>query len=186
MSDVKKQRGMTSLQVRRLTYAALYLALAMVLPFVTGQIPQIGQMLCPMHFPILLCGFFCGWKYGMLVGFICPLLRSVLFGMPAMFPNAVGMAFELMTYGFISGLLAEKLGTEKLGKIYLILVVSMIAGRIVWGVAQVVLLGLSGTKFTFSMFIAGALTNAIPGIILQLLIIPFLVKTLQKKRTAGA
>ncbi|MBO6014454.1 MAG: ECF transporter S component [Oscillospiraceae bacterium] len=177
---------MKNKSLANLTKAAMFLAIGQVLPFVTGQIPQIGQMLCPMHFPILLCGFFCGWKYGMLVGFICPLLRSVLFGMPAMFPNAVGMAFELMTYGFISGLLAEKLGTEKLGKIYLILVVSMIAGRIVWGVAQVVLLGLSGTKFTFSMFIAGALTNAIPGIILQLLIIPFLVKTLQKKRTAGA
>jgi thiamine transporter ThiT len=172
---------MKNKSLANLTKAAMFLAIGQILPFVTGQIPQIGKMLCPMHFPILLCGFFCGWKYGMLVGFICPLLRSVLFGMPVMFPNAVGMAFELMTYGFISGLLSEKLGTEKLGRIYLILIVSMIAGRIVWGIAQVLLLGLSGSKFTFSAFVAGALTNAIPGIILQLLIIPFLVKTLQKK-----
>ena len=171
---------------KKLTLSAMFLAIGQILPFVTGQIPQIGQMLCPMHFPILLCGFFCGWKYGMLVGFICPLLRSVLFGMPVMFPNAVAMAFELMTYGFISGLLSEKLGTEKLGRIYFILIISMIAGRIVWGIAQVVLLGLSGSKFTFSAFIAGALTKAIPGIILQLLIIPFLVKTLNKKKTSEA
>ena len=176
---------MKNKSLANLTKAAMFLAIGQILPFVTGQIPQIGKMLCPMHFPILLCGFFCGWKYGMLVGFICPLLRSVLFGMPVMFPNAVGMAFELMTYGFISGLLSEKLGTEKLGRIYLILIVSMIAGRIVWGIAQVLLLGLSGSKFTFSAFIAGALTNAIPGIILQLLIIPFLVKTLQKKKAGG-
>ena len=177
---------MKNKSLANLTKAAMFLAIGQILPFVTGQIPQIGQMLCPMHFPILLCGFFCGWKYGMLVGFICPLLRSVLFGMPVMFPNAVAMAFELMTYGFISGLLSEKLGTEKLGRIYFILIVSMIAGRIVWGIAQVILLGLSGSKFTFSAFVAGALTKAIPGIILQLLIIPFLVKTLKKKKTAEA
>ena len=165
-----------------LTKAAMFLAIGQVLPFITGQIPEIGKMLCPMHFPILLCGFFCGWRYGMLVGFICPLLRSVLFGMPVIFPNAIGMAFELMTYGFVSGLLSEKLGTDRIGRIYFILIVSMILGRIVWGIAQVVLLGLSGTKFTFPAFIAGAVTNAIPGIILQIVIIPFLVRAFRKER----
>lgn len=165
---------------KMMALSAMFLAIGQVLPFVTGQIPQIGKMLSPMHYPILLCGFFCGWRYGALIGFICPLLRSVLFGMPVMFPSAVGMAFELMAYGFFSGLLSEKLGTDSLVKIYIILIVSMILGRIVWGIAQVVLLGLSGSSFTFAAFIAGALTNAIPGIILQLLIIPFLVRTFKK------
>lgn len=55
---------MNSMKIRRTTYAALYLALAMVLPFVTGQIPEIGSMLCPMHIPALLCGFMCGWLWG--------------------------------------------------------------------------------------------------------------------------
>ena len=81
---------MNSLQIRKLTYAALFLALAMVLPFLTGQIPQIGKSLCPMHIPALLCGFLCGWPWGLAVGLIAPLLRSVTFGMPAMFPDAVG------------------------------------------------------------------------------------------------
>ena len=80
---------MSSLQVRKMTYAALYLAIAMVLPFITGQIPEIGSALCPMHIPALLCGFMCGWPWGLAVGFIAPLLRSVLFGMPAMVPGAV-------------------------------------------------------------------------------------------------
>ena len=162
--------------------ATMFLAIGQVLPFITGQIPQIGKMLSPMHYPILLCGFFCGWRYGALIGFICPLLRSVLFGMPVMFPSAVGMAFELMTYGLVSGLLSKKIGTDNIGKIYLILIISMVAGRIVWGIAQVVLLGISGSKFTFAAFIAGALTNAIPGIILQLLIIPFIVNTFKNRR----
>ena len=182
---------MTSLQVRRLTYAALYLAIAMVLPFVTGQIPEIGSMLCPMHIPVLLCGFMCGWPWGLAVGFIAPLLRSVIFGMPAMFPSAVAMAFELAAYGGIAGLLYRLLPRKK-GNIYAVLVISMIAGRIVWGIARVILAGLSGSSFTWALFLAGAVTNAIPGIIMHLILIPVLVivmdragLTLNQQQTAG-
>ena len=117
-----------SVRVLKLTYSALYLAIALVLPFLTGQIPQIGSMLCPMHIPALLCGFVCGWPWGLAVGFISPLLRSVLFGMPDMFPTAVAMAFELAAYGAASGLLYRVL-PKKIGSIYAALVLSMIAGR---------------------------------------------------------
>ena len=165
---------MTSLQVRKMTYAALYLAIAMVLPFVTGQIPEIGAMLSPMHIPVLLCGFMCGWPWGLAVGFIAPLLRSVVFGMPVMFPGAVAMAFELATYGCISGLLYHLL-PKKAWCTYAVLVISMIAGRIVWGIARLILAGLSGGSFTWALFIAGAVTNAIPGLILHLALIPVLV-----------
>ena len=105
--------GMSSLQIRRLTYAALYLAIAIVLPFITGQIPEIGSALCPMHIPALLCGFMGGWPWGMAVGFIAPLLRSVMFGMPTMFPGAVAMAFELAVYGGMAGFLRQKLPRKK-------------------------------------------------------------------------
>ena len=88
---------------RNVVLAALFLALAFVLPMVTGHLPQVGNMLCPMHFPILLCGFVLGGPWGLAVGFAAPLLRSVLFGMPPMFPVAISMAFELATYGFVSG-----------------------------------------------------------------------------------
>ena len=165
---------MTSLQVRKMTYAALYLAIAMVLPFVTGQIPEIGAMLSPMHIPVLLCGFMCGWPGGLAVGLIAPPLRSVVFGMPVMFPGAVAMAFELATYGCISGLLYHLL-PKKAWCTYAVLVISMIAGRVVWGIARLILAGLSGGSFTWALFIAGAVTNAIPGIILHLVLIPVLV-----------
>ncbi len=165
---------MSSLQVRKLTYAALFLALAMVLPFVTGQIPEIGSMLCPMHIPALLCGFMCGWPWGLAVGFIAPLLRSVIFGMPAMFPGAVAMAFELAVYGATAGLLYRMLPRKK-WIIYIVLIVSMIAGRVVWGIVRMILAGLSGGGFTWALFIAGAVTNAIPGIIMHLVLIPLLV-----------
>ena len=170
---------MSSLQVRRLTYSALYLAIAMVLPFVTGQIPEIGAMLCPMHIPALLCGFMCGWPWGLAVGFIAPLLRSVIFGMPAMFPAAVAMAFELAVYGGTAGLLRQLLPRKK-GTIYAILVIAMVAGRLVWGAVRVILAGLSGSGFTWAMFLAGAVTNAVPGIILHLALIPVLVIAMER------
>ncbi|MBQ5414822.1 MAG: ECF transporter S component, partial [Firmicutes bacterium] len=138
---------MDSLRIKKMTYSALFLAIALVLPFITGQIPEIGAMLCPMHIPALLCGFMCGWPWGLAVGFIAPLLRSVIFGMPAMFPSAVGMAFELAVYGMMSGLLYRLLPKKKWA-VYAALLIAMIAGRIVWGTVRMILAGAAGLKFT--------------------------------------
>lgn len=170
---------MNSTQLRKLTYSALYMAIALILPFVTGQIPEIGAMLCPMHIPALLCGFMCGWPWGVAVGFISPLLRSVMFGMPAMFPAAIAMAFELAVYGGMAGLLYSRLPRKK-WMIYAVLLISMIAGRVVWGAVQALLAGLSGNSFTWTLFLTGAVINAIPGIIMQLALIPVLVITMDK------
>ena len=165
----------------KLTYSALCLALALVLPFLTGQIPTIGKMLSPMHIPVFLCGFLCGWPWGLAVGFLSPLLRSFLFGMPALFPGACAMAFELATYGAVSGFLYRRL-RGGLGRIYLVLLISMVCGRVVWGVARYVFAGLSGSTFPMSAFIAGAVTNAIPGIILHLALIPVIVLAMQRAK----
>lgn len=170
---------MTSLQIRKLTYAALFLALALVLPFLTGQIPQIGSALSPMHIPVLLCGFLVGWPWGLAVGFIAPLLRSVIFGMPVMVPGAVAMAFELAVYGLVSGILYRLLPKKK-WSIYVTLVVAMLAGRAVWGIARLIIAGLSGNSFTWALFLAGAFTNAIPGIILHIVLIPVIVMVLER------
>lgn len=169
----------TSLQIRRMTYAALYLAIAQVLPFVTGQIPEIGSALCPMHIPVLLCGFLCGWTWGLGVGFLAPLMRSVLFGMPALFPGAVSMAFELAVYGGLAGFLRTRL-PRNLGGTYAVLVISMVAGRLVWGAVRLILAGLSGSEFTWRLFLAGAVLNAVPGIILHLVLIPILVVAMER------
>ena len=168
-----------SLQVRRMTYSALCLALAQVLPFLTGQIPQIGSALCPMHLPVLLCGFLCGWPWGMAVGFIAPLLRSVIFGMPPMIPTALAMAFELATYGALAGFLYRKF-PKTIPGIYASLLIAMICGRLVWGVVRLILAGVQGNGFTFAMFLSGAITTAIPGIIAQLVLIPAIVYAMEK------
>ena len=161
--------------------SAFFLALAYVLPFLTGQIPEIGAMLCPLHIPVLLCGFICGWPYGLAVGFIAPLFRSLALGMPPMFPTAICMAFELATYGAVGGLL-HKLLPRKKAYIYCSLIGAMLIGRIVWGIAMMLCLGISGSGFTFAAFIAGAFTNAIPGIILQIILIPIFVMVLENPK----
>ena len=158
--------------------AALFLALAYVMPFLTGQIPEIGSMLCPMHIPVLLCGFICGWPWGLTVGLVAPLLRSLILGMPPLFPVAVCMTFELAAYGAVAGLM-HKLLPRKKPYIYCSLLTAMIVGRLVWGAAMFVCVGMSGGSFTLSAFLAGAITNAVPGIIVQIVLIPLLVMVLE-------
>ena len=167
------------MQIRKLTYTALYLAIALILPFVTGQIPEIGAMLCPMHIPVLLCGFMCGWPWGLAVGFISPLLRGVLFGMPVLFPAGVAMAFELAVYGGTAGILYSLMPRQK-RTISAVLLTAMIAGRLVWGLAHVIIAGLTGNECTVALFIAGAVTNAVPGIILHIVLIPILVMAMNR------
>ena len=176
---------MKQTKVKNMVLAALFLALAQVLPFLTGQIPEIGSMLCPMHIPALLCGFFCGWPWGMAVGAVAPVLRSLIFHMPPMFPVAVCMAFELAAYGGVSGFLYGKLPHKKTS-VYVALLAAMVVGRLVWGAARLVCAGLDTTVFGLSAFWAGAFTTAIPGIVVQILCIPVLVMVLEKHTTAAA
>lgn len=162
-----------------LVYSAMFLALAFVMPFLTGQIPQIGAMLCPMHIPVILCGYICGAPWGLIVGFIAPLLRSLILGTPSLFPKAVAMAFELAAYGFMSGLLYRILPKKKIN-IYLSLVAAMVVGRIVWGIVQLLCVGLDTTQFGLSVFWTRAVVNALPGIISQLVLIPIIVVLVEK------
>ena len=164
----------------KIVLSAMFLALGIVLPFFTGQIPQIGRMLLPMHIPVFLCGLICGWKYGMTVGFIMPIMRSMLFTMPPMFPTAVAMAFELATYGFIAGILYENSRWHCIKSLYRCMFAAMIGGRAVWGLVMLVLLGIGENGFTFAAFFSGAFMNAIPGIVLQLIFIPSFMLALDK------
>ena len=165
-------------RIRKIVLSGLLIALGILLPFLTGQIPQIGSMLLPMHIPVLLCGFFCGWKYGLAVGFITPILRSVMFGMPPML-TALAMAFELATYGVVTGALNKILAGKKL-RVYISLITAMILGRIVWGLVSMIIYGVTNAAFTWQIFIGGALLNAIPGIVLQFVVVPVLVLTVEK------
>ena len=160
---------------KSLVLSAIFLALGLCLPFLTGQMKELGDSLLPMHLPVLLCGLFCGPYWGGFVGFILPFLRSILFGMPPIYPQAVWMSLELFTYGFCIGLLYRRKENPGLGHLYTSLLISMLSGRVVWGLAKTVLLGLSGKSFTFYAFLVGGFLDAFPGILLQLILIPLIV-----------
>ena len=167
-----------------ITLSGMFIAIGIVLPFLTGQIPEIGSMLCPMHIPVMICGFMCGWKYGLIVGFTTPLLRTSIFSMPVLYPHSISMAFELATYGLLCGLIFDKL--LKIIKrdyiaIIITLLLSMISGRIIWGIVRYSLSLIDGSNiFNIKVFVTGAFITAWPGILIQIILIPTLIITLMK------
>lgn len=166
--------------LRKMILSAVLLAVGMVLPMLTMQVKEIGDSLLPMHIPVLLCGILCGWQYGGFIGLVLPFFRSVTFGMPPIYPNAVWMALELAAYGVAIGLVYSAFKKKNILSIYVSLVSAMLLGRVVWGVAKAVLLGVGGKPFTFTAFWVGGFVDAVPGIILQLVLIPLLVTVLNK------
>ncbi len=158
--------------IKNLTLSAMFLAMGIVLPFFIGQIPQIGSMLLPMHIPVFLCALICGWRYGVPIAVILPILRSVLFGRPNMYPEAIAIAFEMAAYAFVAGFLYSHSRWQCIKALYKCLFTSMIVGRIIRGVVQLTLLGINGAVFTFKTFFFGVVLYGIPGIVLQLVLIP--------------
>ncbi len=169
-----------NIKLKKLILTAMLIAVGMVLPFLTGQIPQIGKMLLPMHIPILLCGMLCGTYYGYTAGLVLPILRSLCFGQPAMFPTAVAMSVELAVYGLTAGLVFTLIKKKNILNVYISLISAMLLGRVISGMAKVVLYGTEGSPYTMEMFVAGSFANALPGIILQLIAIPAVMGVLFK------
>lgn len=167
-----------TVRVKKIVLSAMFISLGLLLPFLTLQIPAVGKMLAPMHFPIMLCGFICGWQYGLVTGFITPLLRSALFGMPVLYPMAFAMAFELAAYGLLCGLLYQILPKKKLC-VYPALILSMIAGRIVYGGVMFAIMGVSHVDYSLAIWWSKTVMDAIPGIILQLILIPVIMIALE-------
>ena len=171
---------------RLLVLSALFLAVGVVLPSLTGSIKEIGDSLLPMHLVVMLCGIVCGWKRALPVGLAMPFLRSLLFSMPPLYPNAVWMALELATYGAVIGALYAL--RRHYSRLYLLLclVCAMIAGRIVWGITKAVLLGFANKPFGWQAFVVGGFLDAFPGILLQFILIPAIVELLHRARAKHA
>ncbi|MDO5022245.1 MAG: ECF transporter S component [Eubacteriales bacterium] len=174
-------------QTKKLTVAGICLALAFLLPFLTAQIPEIGKTLAPMHIPVIICGFLAGPLYGAGVGFLAPIARSLFLSMPPMYPMALAMALELCAYGLAAALLHRlfKKNMSLTQNVYISLVLSMVIGRIVFGIAMYFMLMASGKSYTINMFINGTVLGAIPGIILHLLIIPPIVLAIKRSNVLG-
>ncbi len=177
-----KDKTKTASPLRKLTFSAMFLALALVLPFLTGQIPQVGALLSPMHIPAFLCGLVCGPVWGAVVGCVSPLLRFLLFTMPPIMA-AIPMAFELAAYGACAGILYQVFGKifgKKVPSLYAALVIAMLGGRIINALVKAAVLGLSGSEFSLVLIFIELFTGTWAGILLQLVIIPPLVVVLEK------
>ena len=162
--------------------AALFLALGVILPSLVGSIKEIGDSLLPMHLVVMLCGVICGWQYGAFIGLLLPFFRSILFTMPPLYPNAVWMALELATYGLVIGFLYSLRKKYSLGYLLLCLVSSMLAGRVVWGIAKAILLGVAGKTFGMEAFLIGGFADAVPGLIIQFITVPLVVTLLERRK----
>ncbi|MBE6763087.1 MAG: ECF transporter S component [Ruminococcaceae bacterium] len=171
--------------VKDLIIAALCLAIGIVLPFVTGQVPAIGNMLLPMHIPVFVCAFTSSKTLSVLVGLVLPLFRSVLFSRPVFFPNAVAMAVELATYALVASCLYACFKRRNIAAVYGSMIPAMLLGRIAWGLFSWLIFGLSSASFTLSYFFAEAFLYAIPGVVLQLIVVPVLVMLIRDDHHFG-
>ena len=164
----------------KLIYSAVCLALAMVLPLFLGQVQIFMQGISPMHIPALLCGLACGPWYGLAVGFIAPLLRSLIFSMPPM-ATAIPMAFELAAYGLIAGLLFKALKKMNFWpRTYISMIAAMLIGRCIGGAAKAVVMGIDGTGYSFGAFVSAYFVGTSVGMVLHLIIVPLILFALYK------
>lgn len=164
-------------QIKKTIYAALCVALGVVLPMAFHFI-GLGQVFLPMHIPVLLCGLICGWPYGLACGAIAPALSSLITGMPpvAYLPS---MTVELAVYGLVSGLLMRFVRTRSfIADIYISLAGAMLAGRIVSGLVNAFIF--SAGSSSIDAWLTASFITAWPGIVIQIVIIPVLAAALEK------
>lgn len=167
---------------RRLVYTSLCIAIGMILPQFIKTIPMAnpGAIFLPMHIPVLLCGFLCGAPCGAVCGIILPLLNGSLTGRPVLFPVGVSMMFELCTYGALAGLFYR----FTKGKIYPTLIGAMLGGRLVLGIVNTIIFSFADKKYGMMAFIYGSTITALPGIIIQIILIPAIVYAMKKNRVS--
>jgi uncharacterized membrane protein len=167
-------------KIKRLVLSALFIALCVVLPIVFHAIPNAGSIVLPMHLPVLLCGMLCGWPFGLACGILGPLLSSLLTGMP---PMAVlpSMLCELAVYGLLTGLLMGRIKTGKrIIDIYIPLICAMLTGRVFYGILNALIF--KAGSYTIMVWLTSAFITSLPGILIQLILIPILIYILEKAR----
>ena len=171
----KNREMLTSNRTLLMIWAAFFVTLGVLVPTIFHAVGGLGKVFLPMHIPVILCGFICGPYYGLLCGVIAPILSSMITGMPVLLPNGVIMAFELAAYGFVSGYFYQR----DLGLLPS-LVFAMLTGRILSGALTAFVLGFAGKEYGVSAFITASFVTGLPGIVIQLVLIPVLVKAIEK------
>ena len=171
---------MPKIKIRQMVITSMFIAIGIVLPMAFHSIPKGGNIFLPMHIPVLLCGIICGFPYGLVCGMITPFLSSLLTGMPpaAFLPS---MLFELAAYGTVSSLLMHYIHIKNLfAKIYISLIAAMLFGRVFYGILNALIF--SAGNYSMQIWLSAAFVTALPGVVIQMLIIPAIVVVLQKAK----
>ncbi len=167
-------------KTKDMVQAALLIALGLILPQIFHIIagPKAGGMLLPMHIPVIIGGFLLGPIYGLFIGFIIPILSYLLTGMPPISPMPIlfFMLFELVAYGFFSGILFKKLSLN----IFVSLIITMIIGRIFYAGSLLLGAAFFGIKMPIIHTVLAGTLSGVPGIIIQIIVIPALIFALQR------
>ena len=172
--------SLLKMKVKQMVITAMFIAIGIVLPLAFHSIPRAGSILLPMHIPVLLCGIICGFPYGLACGILTPLLSSPLTGMPpaVYLPS---MLFELAAYGTAASLLMHYVQIKNLfAKIYISLIAAMLFGRIVYGIVNALIFSVG--NYSMQIWLTAAFVTALPGIVIQILVIPVIVVILQKAK----
>ena len=151
---------------KKLVSCALCIALGVLLPMAFHMIPNAGSVFLPMHIPVLICGLFCGTPYGLACGIITPFLSSMTTGMPPAMILVTGLCEKHIDF------------KNEMSKLYMSLIIAMLAGRIVNGLVNTFVLSTQG--YTLSVFMTASFITCLPGIIIQLIVVPILVRILNK------
>ena len=164
--------------VKKSIITAVCIALCYVIPLMFHGIQNAGNIFCPMHIPVFICGLICGWQYGLLCGIAGPALSSALSGMPpvAILPS---MMVELSAYGTAAGLMMKLVRTKSTyADLYISLIVAIVCGRVLAGLAKALIFARG--SYSMSAWIAGSVVTSWPGTVIQLVFIPTIVFALMK------
>lgn len=156
--------------VRNLVISGLLLVLGLIIPYIFHSSGIAGNIFLPMHVPVLIGGFLLPPQFALLLGILTPIINSLITGMPG-FPIVLIMIFELGTYGLLASVFYLKL---RLPSVFA-LILSMIGGRIMAGLVVFILAIFFAIPLEPITYVIGAITTGIPGIVIQLILIPILI-----------
>ena len=167
---------MKRVRINNLVLASLFVGIGIVLP-IFFHAAGLGPVFLPMHIPVMLSGYFLPIPLALAVGIFTPILSSLLTGMPPILPVPPYMIFESATYAFLTSLLYRKMKLN----VYVSLIPSMIGGRVVSGLTVWVMLTFFSVKLPiFFVFMYSSFLKGLPGVIVQIILIPLLVKFVER------
>ncbi len=164
---------------KKIVIAGLLLAIGIIIPSIFHLTGMPGKMFLPMHIPVLIGGFLLQPWMALALGILTPLLNSFITGMPVLFPSAIIMVFELGIYGFMASLAYRKMKLPAIVS----LIISMIVGRLVAGLVVFILATFFAVDLSPMVFVIGTVTTGLPGIVIQIILIPTIIHSIIKYTT---